>query len=239
MMMRNLLSLNERKILRKLSTEYQGMTRYLVGKELDLRSSSVKFLIDTLEQRNLVSTRREEVWKTGKTRKEFVLTFVGWIYYLNSLPRGYNSPHIRRHIKKYGDILDYPIFSEFDHIDTALNQRGLRAFLDVSNSLLREPPDCFWNKMTFKYRHAKIFLSKKSDRNDARSHLKEAQEGLWRVQFSYLLWTFYLQGHLKQLSLKLSKYYNGILEDKIKRLEQELSKTKKQRDVLRVTIDLA
>ena len=223
---------NERRLIDVLAGKPM-ITMYEISKEIKLGAPSVLHLFKGLQARNLIRAVTETPWRTGdgKLRRELALTFVGCVFYLVDLEKSKRSDaqKMTSLASNYGEMLDYPPFLEYDELDSALDNKDATEFCTIASFLLTRPggpPECSWNKMTFKYvKNQKKFLSLWS--KDEMERAKKEQERLWMNEFAVLLLSPSLPVRRAVHSPKLNSFYKGVLEERIHAMQAEIDETMK------------
>jgi hypothetical protein len=232
------------------------ITMYALGKEpfsFDkkretyqmLPSASLHFVVHELLRRNLVQALDTRLWRTGAPRRELALTFLGCITVLAELERMKKRERkiVQSLTETYGPILSYEVFKEFPKIDEALDGQGPEAFCSFARLMLKSPPYCEWNSLTFEQRPAtedwkRTHPSKKKQRKHSQtdeekwdemnekeqeeqeSSLKKQQEIVWRDEFALQLLHNIPSTHTVW-SPHLNSLYREIIQKQIDNLEAE------------------
>jgi hypothetical protein len=224
-----LLTTKQAKVLELLARK-PGTSMYAIGKELRLASSSTFFVVRELEDRNLIHSLDTRKWRTGRPRKSLALTFVGCIFLLDQLEkRKTREPKIIRELAdQYGQILDYPIFSEFQSINNALGGNGATTLCSLGSLLFRgigEPPYCEWNSITFRTQVGKV-RALRLEAEDEALRMKNDQERLWRNEYASLLLTWHLMHRRPMQNPRLNSFYRELLEDRIRQRRKDLEEAR-------------
>jgi hypothetical protein len=158
------------------------------------------------------------------------LTFVGSVFHLDRLEKlkARDPKSVRALAREYGEILEYPPFSEFQEIDRVLDGKGAETLCSIASLLLRgpgEPPQCDWNLMTFKHPRVTTFRAVWPKGEDEIQRLKRQQEELWMNEFAILLLTCGLPNYPPIWSPRLNSFYKRIFEQRKETMQRDLKKT--------------
>jgi hypothetical protein len=223
---------NERHVIIALGRKPR-MTAYRLktaDKALDLQSSTVRFLVRELEERNLIRCAVEEKWRTGFTRKEFELTFLGCVFFFAEMEREKNrNTKIEVDLaENYGRTCEYPPFEEYEKIDKALRGKAHEVFGSVARWLLEGPdgpPRCVWNAVTLKHPLVKRLGKSWPETRDreAVADQKRKQEELWKNEFAAVLFER-LKPRAIWGSPKLNSFYKTLFRERKEVITQELER---------------
>ena len=101
----------------------------------------IKNPVDGLERQKLVNVYAAEKWKTGRIRKEYVLSLRGLIEYFSLLviEQRLDCQKIKQVINKYSEFVDYPLLAQYRSLEKWLGNNVYDIFVFAAWSLKYYP----------------------------------------------------------------------------------------------------
>jgi len=215
-----------------------GSTCYEVARGTGLSPSTVHKIVEGvggLRGLRFVKVVGEKPFKGGLVRRTYALTFMGLVQFFAGWPPSTVSEvrnridELRECISKYSGIYDYPIFAEWDFIESKLSEYAYGCLRIAAELSLQSPPRPYALPMI----HAPYFVGESSDPWDVEvlrfevywSPSEEDKEWMDHFALNFIIslveWGFPASGVKRMPNSKLYAFFEEVSLRHSKRMRDE------------------
>jgi DNA-binding Lrp family transcriptional regulator len=201
----------------------------------------IKNPVDGLERQKMVKVHAAEKWKTGRIRKEYVLSLRGLIEYFSLLviEQRLDCQRIKQVVNKYSEFLGYPLLEQYRSLEKWLGNSVYDTFVFAAWSLKHYPQyiplDFRLNLQETKAISKKISLEKFQGKFHERQRKSEA---MLRLAYTYSFMNLALKADIKEknrvTNFKLQEHFNQTYTRIGEELENKLKDLKKAQKSLEI-----